>query len=1132
MILTTVYNVDISRPLLPTPLQQMLITKDKGANRIAVNLYNGQTPFAPGGSCVGFAVRRDGLTVPIENGVVSGSQMYIDLPADAYALEGPINIGIKNVSGGTETTVFLGMGVVSLGETDAVIDPGTIIPSVSALIAAIQSATASIPADYSALLATIAPNYSGLAFPVLAGTYCWYSGTLYQALQDIPTAESWTAAHWKEAIVGDALACFLRSPNILNPAGATDGVCLDSDGVGQSSSGYITSDFIPVKASTTYALRTIGYAVYYDSNKDKVGNRQTINSVPQTITTHSQTAYMRVSVNKQYYSLETSRLCEGSAVIDAPYYPWRLRGDVEIVDQLRPLETSLVFAADYAMSGGHAVTAAEMESGTWNYDKKAANSKSLRNKQLYPIKKGMLVQYDNPTLQLDLIVVQNYPTASWNQNSGWISAGSSGTFTANLDGYLIVLAKSENDITTADYDCTISITTIPGEAADKMDRFFVKSKNLLNPAGATDGVVISSDGTESSSVNYITSDYIPAKPSTTYALKTIGYAVYYDANFDMVGNRQTINSIPQTISAHSQTAYIRVSVNKKYYSLTASRLCEGSTITDEPYYPWKLADFVMIEGEDQDEDFVNLRQDVETLSGYFGPSKNLLNPANASNGVVIATDGTESESSTCNTTDYIPVSPSTQYTLKTIGYACFYNAEKEKVGNRLTINSIPQTVTSHSSAAYIRVSVNKNYFTISSSRLCKGTTITDEPYYAVGLSGDVALTTQLDPANQQITAINKILNTLVPSYGVPFMPSLPFHYTGDPITPQKTSGHLADVYALYDALLAQYPQFISKAVIGMDASEQYEIRSYVIHQSTNYDYRLPRIVWLASIHGNEGNTTYSTFYMVKELVEKMATDPNCYAIMSAVRVYVIPAVNPWGVENYSRTNANHVNLNRNFPADWVYRDPTLPAGTTKYGIQSASNGDNPYYYYGGGTVEYDDENETATVTYVAEPETQAIMTYINSINTGNNLNGKVCFAVNKHDAGPMSSEGATLFFKDNFESDRAFLKNFTDWMKPLLMATQGWLRQKNGLNLATVSYSPHDESSSAGTMDKWLNAVGIHGCLLEIPTNAGSSYTDTGHVSDLCTINVDVALSLMANVVVNNAKLKDNTQTAQYTIVT
>lgn len=72
-----------------------------------------------------------------------------------------------------------------------------------ALIDAINKAIESIPADYSSLLATIAPNYGDLKFPVLAGEYCWYSGVLYRAKSDIPSTEAWTAGHWAKAIVMD-----------------------------------------------------------------------------------------------------------------------------------------------------------------------------------------------------------------------------------------------------------------------------------------------------------------------------------------------------------------------------------------------------------------------------------------------------------------------------------------------------------------------------------------------------------------------------------------------------------------------------------------------------------------------------------------------------------------------------------------------------------------------------------------------------------------------------------------------------------------------------------------------------------------------------------------------------------------
>ena len=152
MILPIYYNVDITQPLLPVPLNPMLVTQDALANRIGVRLFEGNTPYSPGGSCAGFAVRRDGATVPIA-GTINGNEMYIDLPAAAYALDGPINVGIKNVDGDTETTVFLGMGTVIRGETGTAIDPGTIIPSVAQLLQELRDAAAAIPGNFTELMA-------------------------------------------------------------------------------------------------------------------------------------------------------------------------------------------------------------------------------------------------------------------------------------------------------------------------------------------------------------------------------------------------------------------------------------------------------------------------------------------------------------------------------------------------------------------------------------------------------------------------------------------------------------------------------------------------------------------------------------------------------------------------------------------------------------------------------------------------------------------------------------------------------------------------------------------------------------------------------------------------------------------
>ena len=47
----------------------------------------------------------------------------------------------------------------------------------------------------------ITKDYANLTFPVAEGTYCYHSGLLYYAKQDIQTSEAWTAAHWQQTTV-------------------------------------------------------------------------------------------------------------------------------------------------------------------------------------------------------------------------------------------------------------------------------------------------------------------------------------------------------------------------------------------------------------------------------------------------------------------------------------------------------------------------------------------------------------------------------------------------------------------------------------------------------------------------------------------------------------------------------------------------------------------------------------------------------------------------------------------------------------------------------------------------------------------------------------------------------------------
>lgn len=199
------YKVELNNGIAPVVSLKQIYYADVEANRIgAIVTMNGQ-PFPLSGTCTGSAILADGSTVPMA-GVIDGNQAYIDLDSSCYSVEGQIKIFVKITTGGVTTTLLAAVGTVQLTETDTVIDPGTIIPSVTALITAIEDAVESIPADYTALLETIAPLYANLTFPVKAGQWCWHSGVLYEANQDISTSENWTAAHWGTTTVGGSVS--------------------------------------------------------------------------------------------------------------------------------------------------------------------------------------------------------------------------------------------------------------------------------------------------------------------------------------------------------------------------------------------------------------------------------------------------------------------------------------------------------------------------------------------------------------------------------------------------------------------------------------------------------------------------------------------------------------------------------------------------------------------------------------------------------------------------------------------------------------------------------------------------------------------------------------------------------------
>lgn len=149
-VIETWYNQDLTNPVKVQYLHGNVFSQDNGGNLIGVNVYQDGQPATLDGTVSASVIRADGATVAVSGGL-SGNKANVVLPQAAYAVPGVISVVLKLTSGATVTTLCAVVANVYQSSTDTVVDPGTIIPDVAALIETINEAVASIPADYSDL---------------------------------------------------------------------------------------------------------------------------------------------------------------------------------------------------------------------------------------------------------------------------------------------------------------------------------------------------------------------------------------------------------------------------------------------------------------------------------------------------------------------------------------------------------------------------------------------------------------------------------------------------------------------------------------------------------------------------------------------------------------------------------------------------------------------------------------------------------------------------------------------------------------------------------------------------------------------------------------------------------------------
>ena len=174
-LIETWYNQDLQRPVKVQYLHGNFFSQDNQGNLVGVNVLDGGAPATLSGTVSASVIRADGATVSVP-GSLSGNSAYVIMPSTAYAVPGPLSIVIKLTGGGSVTTLCALVVQVYQSTTDTTVDPGTILPSIEQLEQTINSLLATIPADFSQVVASIGgiDQYA----TDLIKTVTWESGTL------------------------------------------------------------------------------------------------------------------------------------------------------------------------------------------------------------------------------------------------------------------------------------------------------------------------------------------------------------------------------------------------------------------------------------------------------------------------------------------------------------------------------------------------------------------------------------------------------------------------------------------------------------------------------------------------------------------------------------------------------------------------------------------------------------------------------------------------------------------------------------------------------------------------------------------------------------------------------------------
>lgn len=230
-----------------------------------------------------------------------------------------------------------------------------------------------------------------------------------------------------------------------------------------------------------------------------------------------------------------------------------------------------------------------------------------------------------------------------------------------------------------------------------------------------------------------------------------------------------------------------------------------------------------------------------------------------------------------------------------------------------------------------------------------------------------------------------------------------------------TSFATPEAYAIYDDLVDEYDDYVTRIHYGTTATDEIPLYAYDFNPTklktgtSAVPRDLPTVIWITGLHGYERQGVLTAGLFCRQLCNEWQRRAPMEYLRWNMRLIVIPVFNPEGFNANTRTNGNGVDLNRNFPTDWDLGDgDILTPGSSRY------RGEAP----------------------LSEAESQAFVDLMDDL-------GDVAMIIDHHTSNLLSVQGFALWIGSSSASEQALSQRVLQEMNAFMKREFAFLAQDN-----------------------------------------------------------------------------------------